>query len=107
MGYGGGRTNGAFYAGSDGLPQSDNQVFDELGKISSTLLVSQRNVTEVFVLFYPRQPVINDAAGTTLQNRGHSFFFHSGGRLASEQLMVNQVGELPSLEWFHDDFVRL
>jgi hypothetical protein len=36
---------------------------------------------------------------------GYSFLWRRNDGLASEQLVVDEISELPSLERFHDDFI--
>src|SRR4029077_8187975 len=104
MGYGGFRTGGiAFFLRGIGLSQADNQVFNQLGKISGTLLVGKRNATELLVLSYPQQPIFDDTAATPPQYRGHSFLGRRDSKFTSEQLIVDEFGEFAGLEWFHDD----
>src|ERR1700691_907272 len=108
MGYrGGGEPGIAVLRGSTGLSQADNQVFDQLRKMSSAFIVAKLEVVEFRTLSYPRQPVFNHNGRTTLQYRGHSFLWRTGSRFTSEQLFVDELCELPGFEWFHDDIVRL
>src|ERR1035441_7991505 len=74
--------------------------------MSSALVVAKRKVVEFTALFYPRQPVFDDAGNTALQYRSPSFLFHPGGRFASKHLFADELGESADFEWFHHDFVR-
>jgi hypothetical protein len=53
MGYGrGGRDGVTVLRGGVGLSQADNQVFNQLGKMSSTRSVAKPNVVKFIALFY-------------------------------------------------------
>ena len=96
----------ALLYGDVGRSQAHNQVVNQLGKISRALLVTKSNAGKILVLFDPRQPVFDDKGSATLQYSRYSFLWRRDSRCASEQLIVNKIGECLSLEWFHDDFIR-
>src|ERR1017187_9283514 len=107
VGYGGCRTYGiALFPGDVGRSQAHNEVFNQLPKISSALLVAKRNASKIFALFDLRQPIYDDFASATLQYRRHSLLLRPDSRFASEHLLAKQVDEFRSFEWFHDDFIR-
>src|ERR1700686_1707693 len=108
VGYRGqGKDGIAVLRGGAGLAQADHQVFNQLGKMASTLVIAKRNVVEFARLLYPSQPVSNDSGNTALQDRTHSLLFYSGGRPSSSHLFADEFGEPADFEWFYHDFVRL
>src|ERR1700722_16306268 len=54
------------------LAQADGQVFNQLRKMSSALLIAERNAVEFTTLFRPRQPLFDDTGGRAQQYRSHS-----------------------------------
>src|ERR1700730_4249788 len=108
MGYGGSGTDGiVFFSGNVGRSQASNQVSNQLRKITSALLVAERNAVQFLALLDLRQPVFDDKISAMLQYRSHSFFWHRNSKFASEQLIADEISEFPSLEWFDDDIVCL
>src|SRR5271154_3355995 len=106
MGNGGGGRAGAVPRSRIGLSQADNQVSNQLGKMSSPLQVAKPNLVQFVAPIYPRQPILDDTDNTTLEYRGHSGFFHPGSGFAGKRPLAGEFGEFPRLKWFHDDFIR-
>ena len=96
----------AFLYGDVGRSQAQNQVLNQLGKISRALLVAKSNSDELRVFLDPRQPIFDDMASATLQYSRHSLLWRWHSKFASEQLIVDEISEFLSLNWFHDDFIR-
>ena len=75
---GGGKDGIAVFTVRAGFSQPDNQIFNQLRKMSSTLFVAKLKVVQFFGLLGPRQPVFDDTQHTALQYRGHPSAFRSG-----------------------------
>src|ERR1039458_3745952 len=106
MGYGGiGKDRIAVLRGGAGLAQADNQVLNQLGKVSGTLAVAERQVVEFLALCCPRQPVFDDKGSRALQYRAHPFLLSPGNRSASKYLFADEFREPLDFEWFYEDFV--
>jgi hypothetical protein len=88
-----------------GSRQADHQIFNQLRKMSSPLLVAERNLVEFSTLFRPDQPVVDDIGNTALQYRAHSFFINPRGRSAGNHLLSDEISESSDIERFYDNFV--
>ena len=66
-----------------GLAQVDNQVFNELGKMSGAVFVAKLKVVEFTALLCTRQPISRDCVKAAPQYRAHSFLLRPGCRLAT------------------------
>src|ERR1700730_13896317 len=105
MSDGGSGTDGiAFLSGDVGRSQANNQVFDQLRKISGALLVAKRNAGKLLARFDLRQPVFDDKGCALLQYSGHAFLWRWNRRFTTEQLIADEISKFLGLEWLHDNF---
>src|ERR1039458_2069594 len=105
MGHGGGGKDGIAVLGrSAGMAQADSQIFHQLRQVSSALLIAKVKAVQTSILLGPLQPAFDDTGRLPLQDRAHSLLVQPHRRLAIDQSFLNQLGKLPNLEWFHDDF---
>src|SRR5438309_3322832 len=90
-----------------GTVKANDQIFNQLWKMSCALVVAERKVVEFAALFRPSQPVCDDIGNGAMQYLGDPLLFQSGNRFAGEHLIVDEFREPSDIERFHDDFVSL